>query len=57
MTDSFCFMTDFVLDKIIKMESNLKLWKNINLTIEGKSLILKTFGLSQLIYMYWKHMK
>jgi hypothetical protein len=27
-----------------------KLWKPRNLTFEGKSLIIKTFGLSQLIY-------
>ena len=32
------------------MESNLKAWKSRNLTYEGKSLIIKTFGLSQLIY-------
>ena len=37
-------------DKIEKLESNLKRWKNRNLTFEGKSLIIKTFGMSQLIY-------
>ena len=39
-----------VTDKIEKLESNLKRWKNRNLTFEGKSLIIKTFGMSQLIY-------
>ena len=32
------------------MESKIKIWKPRNLTFEGKSLIIKTFGLSQLIY-------
>ena len=31
-----------VTDKILKMESNLKAWRNRNLTYEGKSLIIKT---------------
>ena len=39
-----------VTDKIEKLDSNLKRWKNRNLTFEGKSLIIKTFGISQLIY-------
>jgi hypothetical protein len=39
-----------VTDKIEKLDINLKRWKNRNLTFEGKSLIIKTFGLSQLIY-------
>ena len=39
-----------IADKILKMESNLKAWTSRNLTYEGKSLIIKTFGLSQLIY-------
>jgi hypothetical protein len=39
-----------VLDKIDKLKSKLKLWKERYLTLEGKSLILKTFGISQLIY-------
>jgi hypothetical protein len=36
--------------KIDKMESQLKKWMVRNLTFEGKILIVKTFGLSQLIY-------
>ena len=32
------------------MESNLRAWRNRNLTYEGKTLIIRTFGLSQLIY-------
>ena len=32
------------------MESNLRAGRNRNLTCERKSLIIKTFGLSQLIY-------
>ena len=40
-----------IMEKINKMESNLKLWKHRNLTFEGKSLVIKTFGLSQLIYV------
>ena len=39
-----------VIDKIVKLESNLRMWKNRYLTFEGKSLITKAFGLSQLIY-------
>jgi hypothetical protein len=39
-----------VLDKIDKLKLNLKKWQTRNLTLEGKSLILKTFGISQLIY-------
>jgi exonuclease III len=38
-------------EKILKMGSILKSWKNRNLTYEGKSLIIKTFGLSQLVYV------
>ena len=37
-------------DKITNLESNLKLWRSRNLTFEGKSLIIKTFGVSQLVY-------
>ena len=39
-----------VTDKIEKLNSNLKRWKNRNLMFEGKSLIIKNFGISQLIY-------
>jgi hypothetical protein len=38
------------MDKIDKLKLNLKKWQTRNLTLEGKSLILKTFGISQLIY-------
>jgi hypothetical protein len=37
-------------DKIIKMERQLNIWRQRNLTLEGKILIVKTFGLSQLTY-------
>jgi len=39
-----------VLDKINKFEYKLKPWLNRHLTLEGKILLIKTFGLSQLIY-------
>jgi len=39
-----------VLDKIEKLKINLRKWESRRLTLEGKSLILKTFGISQLIY-------
>jgi exonuclease III len=39
-----------VTDKIKKLSYQIKLWTPRNLTMEGKILIVKTFGLSQLIY-------
>ncbi len=36
--------------KIEKLVGNIKIWSSRNLTFEGRSLILKTFGISQLIY-------
>jgi hypothetical protein len=42
--------TSNIINKIEKLESNLKKWMVRNLTFEGKILIVKTFGLSQLIY-------
>jgi hypothetical protein len=39
-----------VMDKITKLSYKLKLWSNRHLTMEGKILLTKTFGLSQLIY-------
>jgi hypothetical protein len=39
-----------VLDKILKLSYKIKQWTPRHLTIEGKVLIVKTFGLSQLIY-------
>jgi hypothetical protein len=39
-----------VISKIDKLINKLKIWKSRHLTFEGKSLVLKTFGISQLIY-------
>ena len=39
-----------VIDKIVKMERQLIMWLQRPLSMEGKILIVKTFGLSQLIY-------
>ena len=39
-----------IANKIVKLERKLNIWRQRNLTIEGKILIVKTFGLSQLIY-------
>jgi len=39
-----------ILDKISKLERHLNIWKQRNLTLQGKILIVKTFALSQLIY-------
>jgi len=39
-----------VLEKINKLIYKMKLWTPRHLTMEGKTLIVKTFGLSQLIY-------
>jgi exonuclease III len=39
-----------VIDKIAKLRDRLRVWQSRHLTLEGKSLILKTFGISQLIY-------
>ena len=38
-------------DKMDKLEHKIKLWNSRNLTFEGKILIIKTFGISQLIYV------
>ena len=38
-------------DTIGKLEIKIRLWKTKNLTMDGKSLIIKTFGISQLIYV------
>ena len=38
-----------ITDKIAKLENNLRLWRSKNVTFEGKSLILKAFGISQLV--------
>jgi exonuclease III len=39
-----------VLEKIKKLNYKMKLWSTRYLTMEGKALIIKTFGLSQIIY-------
>ena len=39
-----------VLSKIEKLRSQIKKWSHNHLTFEGKNLVIKTFGLSQLIY-------
>ena len=39
-----------IIDKIKKMEKQLIIWLQRALSVEGKNLIVKTFGLSQLIY-------
>ena len=36
--------------KIQKLQTNLDLWKSRNLTLFGKVLIIKSLGLSQLVY-------
>ena len=39
-----------VLCKIDKLRDKIKKWSHNQLTFEGKNLVIKTFGLSQLIY-------
>ena len=39
-----------VLEKIEKLNLKMKMWSHRHLTMEGKVLIVKTFGLSQIIY-------
>jgi hypothetical protein len=39
-----------VIEKIKKLSYKIKLWSQRLLTMEGKTLIVKTFGLSQIIY-------
>ena len=51
----FCSLADEeyklnVMDKIEKLQNKMKLWSHRFLTMEGKTLIVKTFGLSQIIY-------
>jgi len=41
---------DNVINRIEKLERQLNIWRQRNLTLEGKILITKTFGLSQIIY-------
>ena len=39
-----------VIEKIAKLQKKLLIWRQRNLSLEGKILITKTFGISQLIY-------
>ena len=39
-----------VQEKIKKLSDKIKVWTSRGLTMEGKTLIVKTFGLSQIIY-------
>ncbi len=39
-----------ITEKITKLERQLNIWRQRNLSLEGKILIVKTFGISQLIY-------
>jgi exonuclease III/uncharacterized protein YlzI (FlbEa/FlbD family) len=39
-----------IKDKIIKLERQLIMWLSRGLTLEGKILIVKTFGISQILY-------
>jgi hypothetical protein len=39
-----------VIEKIKKLSYKIKLWSQRYLTMKGKTLIVKTFGLSQIIY-------
>jgi len=41
-----------VINKITKLEKQLDVWRMRNLTLQGKILIVKTFGISQLIYSF-----
>jgi len=48
--DSATETKENIEDKIIKLEKQLQMWKQRNLSLEGKINIVKTFGLSQVIY-------
>ena len=39
--------------KIRKMQTNLDIWRARNLTLFGKVMIIKSLGLSQLVYSAW----
>ena len=39
-----------VLDKITKLEAQLRRWRGRNLSLNGKMMIVKTFAISQLIF-------
>jgi hypothetical protein len=39
-----------ILNKIVKLKKQISCWNKRNLTIEGKILVAKTFGISQTLY-------
>jgi hypothetical protein len=39
-----------VHEKIAKLSNKIRIWSHRHLTMEGKTIIVKTFGLSQMIY-------
>ena len=39
------------MDKVEKLAHKIRLWNLRNLTFEGKVLIVKSFGISQLVYI------
>jgi exonuclease III len=45
-----CAYQENIIDKIDKLERQLNIWRQRNLTLQGKILIVKTYGLSQLVY-------
>ena len=47
--DQRCYEAN-ITDKINKMETQLARWRNRNLSINGKMIIVKTFAISQLIF-------
>ena len=40
-----------ISEKVDKLQHNIKLWSSRNLTFDGRILIIKSFGISQLIYV------
>jgi hypothetical protein len=41
---------DNITEKIIKLERQLNIWRQRNLSLEGKILVAKTYGISQILY-------
>ncbi len=41
---------DNITNKIVKLERQLDIWRSRQLSLEGKILIVKTYGISQLVY-------
>ena len=40
-----------IMKKVVRLMHNIRLWNSRNLTSGGKVLIVKSFGISQLIYI------